>query len=56
MAHPIAAMVEHEAPAKRELAAALRAADPLIARITFRNSDYPQRRQIFGGVRLAQDV
>jgi gamma-glutamyl hercynylcysteine S-oxide synthase len=32
------------------------ATDPLVARVTFRNWDYPQRRQIFSGVRLARDV
>ena len=32
------------------------ATDPLVARITFRNWDYPQRRQLFGGVRLAADA
>ena len=32
------------------------ATDPLVARITFRNWDYPQRRQLFSGVRLAADV
>jgi gamma-glutamyl hercynylcysteine S-oxide synthase len=29
------------------------ATDPLVARITFRNWDYPQRRQLFSGIRLA---
>jgi gamma-glutamyl hercynylcysteine S-oxide synthase len=32
------------------------ATDPLVARVTFRNWDYPRRRQIFGGVRLATDA
>ncbi len=32
------------------------ATDPLVARVTFRNWDYPIRRQIFSGIRLAQDV
>jgi gamma-glutamyl hercynylcysteine S-oxide synthase len=32
------------------------ATDPLVARLTFRNWDYPQRRQLFSGVRLAADV
>jgi gamma-glutamyl hercynylcysteine S-oxide synthase len=32
------------------------ATDPLVARVTFRNWDFPQRRQIFGGVRLASDA
>jgi iron(II)-dependent oxidoreductase len=32
------------------------ATDPLVARVSFRNWDYPQRRQIFSGVRLARDV
>jgi iron(II)-dependent oxidoreductase len=32
------------------------ATDPLVARITFRNWDYPQRRQIFSGIRVAYDV
>jgi gamma-glutamyl hercynylcysteine S-oxide synthase len=32
------------------------ATDPLVARITFRNWDYPQRRQLFSGVRLAADA
>jgi len=30
--------------------------DPLVARISFRNWDYPQRRQIFSGIRCARDV
>lgn len=32
------------------------ASSPRVATVTFRNWDYPQRRQIFAGVRLAQDV
>ena len=32
------------------------ATDPLVARPTFRNWDYPQRRQIFAGFRCASDV
>lgn len=32
------------------------ATDPLVARITFRNWDSPQRRQLFSGVRLAADA
>jgi iron(II)-dependent oxidoreductase len=32
------------------------ATDPLVARVTFRNWDYPQRRQLFSGVRLATDA
>ena len=32
------------------------ASDPLVARVTFRNWDLPQRRQIFSGVRLASDA
>jgi iron(II)-dependent oxidoreductase len=32
------------------------ATDPLVARITFRNWDYPQRRQLFSGVRLTADA
>jgi gamma-glutamyl hercynylcysteine S-oxide synthase len=32
------------------------ATDPLVARLTFRNWDYPQRRQLFSGVRLAADA
>jgi gamma-glutamyl hercynylcysteine S-oxide synthase len=32
------------------------ATDPLVARVTFRNWDLPQRRQIFSGVRLAADA
>ena len=32
------------------------ATDPLVARITFRNWDHPQRRQLFSGVRLAADA
>jgi iron(II)-dependent oxidoreductase len=32
------------------------ATDPLVARVTFRNWDYPQRRQLFSGVRLAADA
>jgi gamma-glutamyl hercynylcysteine S-oxide synthase len=32
------------------------ATDPLVARVTFRNWDLPQRRQIFSGVRLAADT
>lgn len=30
--------------------------DPLVARLTFRNWDYPQRRQIFSGIRCARDA
>jgi gamma-glutamyl hercynylcysteine S-oxide synthase len=30
--------------------------DPVVARATFRNWDYPQRRQIFSGIRLARDA
>jgi iron(II)-dependent oxidoreductase len=30
--------------------------DPLVARLTFRNWDLPQRRQIFSGLRCARDV
>ena len=30
--------------------------DPLVARISFRNWDYPQRRQIFSGIRCAADA
>jgi iron(II)-dependent oxidoreductase len=30
--------------------------DPVVARATFRNWDYPQRRQIFSGIRLASDA
>jgi gamma-glutamyl hercynylcysteine S-oxide synthase len=32
------------------------ATDPLVARVTFRNWDYPQRRQLFSGVRPAADA
>jgi iron(II)-dependent oxidoreductase len=32
------------------------ATDPLVARVTFRNWDFPQRRQLFSGVRLASDA
>lgn len=32
------------------------ATDPLVARTTFRNWDYPQRRQIFAGFRCASDA
>jgi iron(II)-dependent oxidoreductase len=32
------------------------ATDALVARLTFRNWDYPQRRQLFSGVRLAVDA
>jgi len=32
------------------------ATDPLVARTTFRNWDYPQRRQIFSGFRCARDA
>ena len=32
------------------------ATDPLAARISFRNWDYPIRRQIFAGFRCAEDV
>jgi iron(II)-dependent oxidoreductase len=32
------------------------ATDPLVARVTFRNWDHPQRRQLFSGVRLAADA
>jgi iron(II)-dependent oxidoreductase len=30
--------------------------DPLVARVTFRNWDLPERRQIFSGIRLARDA
>lgn len=30
--------------------------DPLVARLSFRNWDYPQRRQIFSGIRCASDL
>jgi gamma-glutamyl hercynylcysteine S-oxide synthase len=30
--------------------------DPLVSRVTFRNWDLPQRRQIFSGLRCARDV
>ena len=30
--------------------------DPLVARVTFRNWDFPQRRHIFSGLRCASDV
>ena len=30
--------------------------DPLVARVTFRNWDFPERRQIFSGLRCASDV
>jgi iron(II)-dependent oxidoreductase len=30
--------------------------DPLVARLSFRNWDYPQRRQIFSGIRCARDA
>jgi iron(II)-dependent oxidoreductase len=32
------------------------ATDQLVARVAFRNWDYPQRRQLFSGVRLAADA
>ena len=32
------------------------ATDPMVARVTFRNWDYPQRRQLFSGARLAADA
>ena len=32
------------------------ATDPRVARVTFRNWDYPRRRQLFSGVRLAADA
>jgi iron(II)-dependent oxidoreductase len=32
------------------------ATDPLVASVTFRNWDFPQRRQLFSGVRLAADA
>jgi len=32
------------------------ATDPVVARVTFRNWDFPQRRQLFSGVRLAADT
>ena len=32
------------------------ATDALVARVTFRNWDFPQRRQLFSGVRLASDA
>jgi iron(II)-dependent oxidoreductase len=30
--------------------------DPVVARLSFRNWDYPQRRQIFSGIRCARDA
>ncbi|MBJ7334551.1 MAG: SUMF1/EgtB/PvdO family nonheme iron enzyme, partial [Thermoleophilia bacterium] len=30
--------------------------DPVVARLTFRNWDYPQRRHIFSGIRCAADL
>jgi iron(II)-dependent oxidoreductase len=30
--------------------------DPLVARVSFRNWDYPQRRQIFSGIRCGRDA
>lgn len=30
--------------------------DPLVARLSFRNWDYPERRQIFSGIRCAHDA
>lgn len=30
--------------------------DPFVARLTFRNWDFPQRRQIFSGIRCAADL
>jgi iron(II)-dependent oxidoreductase len=30
--------------------------DPVVARVSFRNWDYPQRRQIFSGIRCARDA
>ena len=32
------------------------ATDLVVARTSFRNWDYPERRQIFSGVRVARDV
>jgi iron(II)-dependent oxidoreductase len=32
------------------------ATDPLVARTTFRNWDYPYRRQLFAGFRCARDA
>jgi iron(II)-dependent oxidoreductase len=32
------------------------ATDPLVARPTFRNWDFPQRKQIFAGLRCARDA
>ncbi|HWH13137.1 MAG TPA: ergothioneine biosynthesis protein EgtB [Miltoncostaeaceae bacterium] len=32
------------------------ATDPAVARVTFRNWDLPERRQIFAGIRLAEDA
>jgi gamma-glutamyl hercynylcysteine S-oxide synthase len=40
----------------RVLRGGSRLTDPLVARPTFRNWDFPQRRQIFSGVRCARDA
>jgi iron(II)-dependent oxidoreductase len=40
----------------RVLRGASWATDPIVARTTFRNWDYPQRRQIFSGVRVAREL
>jgi iron(II)-dependent oxidoreductase len=42
--------------AYRVLRGASWATDPLVSRVTFRNWDFPQRRQIFSGFRCAADV
>lgn len=40
----------------RVLRGGSRVTDPLVARLSFRNWDYPQRRQIFSGIRCARDA
>ena len=40
----------------RVLRGASWATDPLVSRVSFRNWDYPQRRQIFAGFRCARDA
>lgn len=43
-------------PDYRVLRGASWATDPLVARVTFRNWDFPVRRQIFAGLRCARDA
>ena len=43
-------------PEHRVLRGGSWATRPRVASATFRNWDYPQRRQIFAGVRIARDL